>query len=84
MFETGQVLRCREGLSLPPDSFCVDTEATSLADTSFLVAHLPDGDGLVLQAPVLFVEGFDHPVGGVMIADWGIRASRLDQLRTDW
>jgi len=57
MFETGRILRCREGLALPRDSFCIDAEATSLAGISFLVAHLSDGDGLVLQGGVRMQAG---------------------------
>jgi len=57
MIRSGQILRCRVELVLPPDSFCIDPEATSLSDISFLVAHLPNGDGLVLQGGIRMQAG---------------------------
>ena len=49
MFDEGRILKCYEGLSLPVDSFCVDPSGASLDELLYLVAHLPDGAGLVLQ-----------------------------------
>ena len=51
MFEMGQVLRCWVGLSVPPDSFCVDTESASLVEYAAIGAdHCPSAadnpDGL--------------------------------------
>ncbi len=57
MFEGGRILRCREGLALPRDGFCVDGQAASLSDLSYLVAHLSDGDGLILQGGGRFQSG---------------------------
>ncbi len=57
MFEGGRILRCREGLALPRDGFCVDVQAASLSDLSYLVAHLSDGDGLILQGGGRFQSG---------------------------
>jgi len=64
MFAQGRIARCEVGLVLPRDGFCIDAEATSLSDIAFLVAHLPDGDGLVLQG------GARIQVGGTAELGW--------------
>ena len=55
MHQSGHIVACYEGLALPRDSFCLSEgfrftpDYSELLDTKFLVAHLPDGDALVLQ-----------------------------------
>ena len=55
MHEGGEIVACYEGLALPRDSFCLSEgfrftpDYSEILDTKFLVAHLPDGDALVLQ-----------------------------------
>ena len=60
MHEDGQVASCYEGLALPRDSFCLSegfrftSDYSEILDVKFLVAHLPDGDALVLQGNSTF------------------------------
>ena len=65
MFEAGRFLRCRVGLELPRDSFCIDAGATSLSTVSFLVAHLPDGPALILQGGARFQAGGTIQLGWI-------------------
>jgi len=65
MFESGRILKCRVGLTLPRDSFCIDAGAASLSDISFLVAHLPSGDGLVLQGGARMQVGATAQLGWI-------------------
>jgi len=51
MFEAGRIAKCRVGLVLPRDGFCIDPDADSIDPSNrvrFLVAHLSDGSGLVM------------------------------------
>ncbi len=64
MFSQNRIARCEEGLVLPRDSFCIDDRASSLGDVAFLVAHLPYGDGLILQG------GSRIQVGGTAQLGW--------------
>lgn len=55
MHAEGEVVACHEGIVLPLDSFCLDEgyrfspDYSQVLNASFMVIHLPDGDGLVLQ-----------------------------------
>lgn len=71
MFYNGRILRCRVGLVLPRDSLCIDPEATTLSDVSFLVAHLPNGDGLVLQGGLRMQVGEDIRAGWITLEKRG-------------
>ena len=63
MYEGGQIVACYEGLALPRDSFCLSEgfrftpDYSEILDTEFLVAHLPDGDALVLQGSTTYRGG---------------------------
>ena len=72
MFAEGRFQRCREGLVLPPDSFCINEGATSLRDIRFLVAHLPDGDGLILQGSARFQAGETAQLGWITYVKEGV------------
>ena len=65
MFEEGRILECRVGLALPRDSFCLNEGASSLSGASFLVAHLPDGSGLVLRGRSKMQAGGDLQLGWI-------------------
>ena len=70
MHEGGQVIACYEGLALPRDSFCPSegfrftSDYSEILDAKFLVAHLPDGDALVL------VGNTTHRAGGDIRLGW--------------
>ncbi len=76
MFSQLQIARCEVGLVLPRDGFCIDDQASSLEDVAFLVAHLPDGDGLILQGGGRFQAGGAVQLGWITFeregADWVI------------
>ena len=63
MFTQGRIPTCREGLTLPPDSFCLaDGTAASQQGlglrASYALANFPDGTGLLLRgAQRIRVEG---------------------------
>ncbi len=65
MLADGRIHRCRAGLALPLDSFCIDESATSLSSIRFLVGHLPEGDGLVLQGSARFQVGENAQLGWI-------------------
>ena len=71
MHEGGQIVACYEGLALPRDSFCLSEgfrfspDFSELLDTKFLVAHLPDGDALVLQGNTTSRSGGDIFLGWI-------------------
>ena len=71
MHESGQIVACYEGLALPRDSFCLSEgfrftpDYSELLDTKFLVAHLPDGDALVLQGNTTSRAGGDITLGWI-------------------
>ena len=77
MHAAGQIVACREGLRLPLDSFCLDenfrfsSDYSELLDTRFLVAHLPDGDGLVLQGRSQFRSGGSIQLGWITLEKSG-------------
>lgn len=63
MHADGEVVACYEGLALPLDGFCLDenfrfsADYSQVLDVSFMVIHLPDGDGVVLQGSATFRAG---------------------------
>ena len=65
MHADGEVVACHEGIVLPLDSFCLDegyrfsADYSQVLDASFMVIHLPDGDGIVLQGSATFRAGGD-------------------------
>lgn len=69
MHENGQVVACQQGLVLPRDSFCLDPnfrfspDYSELLNTKYLVAHLPDGQGLVLAGSSRFQAGGNIELG---------------------
>ena len=71
MHESGQIVACYEGLALPRDSFCLSEgfrftpDYSELLDTKFLVAHLPEGDALVLQGNTTSRAGGDITLGWI-------------------
>ena len=71
MHEGGQIVACYEGLALPRDSFCLSegfrftSDYSEILDTKFLVAHLPDGDALVLQGNTKSRAGGDIRLGWI-------------------
>ena len=71
MHADGQVVACHEGIVLPLDSFCLDENYRFTADysqvlgASFVVIHLPDGDGLVLQGNARFRAGASIQLGWI-------------------
>ena len=71
MHEGGQIVACYEGLALPRDSFCLSEgfrftpDYSQILDTKFLVAHLPDGDALVLQSNTTSRAGGDIRLGWI-------------------
>ena len=77
MDANGEIVACREGLRLPRDSFCLDenfhfsSDYSQLLDTRFLVAHLPDGDGLVLQGRSQFRAGRGLQLGWITLEKIG-------------
>ena len=57
MFEEGRIAKCRVGLVLPRDGFCIDPDADSIRPPNtvrFLAAHLSDGSGLVMGEAWVF------------------------------
>ena len=77
MHANGQIVACREGLRLPLDSFCLDenfrfsSDYSEVLDTRFLVAHLPDGKGLVLQGSSQFRAGGNIELGWITLEKIG-------------
>ena len=75
MHESGQIVACYEGLALPRDSFCLSegfrftSDYSEILDTKFLVAHLPDGDALVLQGSTTSRAGGDIRLGWITFED---------------
>ena len=75
MHEGGQIVACYEGLALPRDSFCLSEgfrftpDYSEILDTKFLVAHLPDGDALVLQGNTTSRAGGDIRLGWITFED---------------
>ena len=71
MHEGGQIVACYEGLALPRDSFCLSEgfrftpDYSELLDTKFLVAHLLEGDALVLQGNTTSRAGGDITLGWI-------------------
>ena len=71
MYQSGQIVACYEGLALPRDSFCLSEgfrfppEYSEILDTKLLVAHLPDGDALVLQGNIMSRAGGDIQLGWI-------------------
>ena len=71
MHGSGQIVACYEGLALPRDSFCLSEgfrftpDYSELLDTKFLVAHLPDGDALVLRGNTTSRAGGDIKLGWI-------------------
>ena len=71
MHEGGQVIACYEGLALPRDSFCLSegfrftSDYSEILGANFLVAHLPDGDALVLQGNTTSRAGGDIRLGWI-------------------
>ena len=71
MHESGQIVAGYEGLALPRDSFCLSEgfrftpDYSEILDTKFLVAHLPDGDALVLQGNTTSRSGGDIKLGWI-------------------
>ena len=71
MHESGQIVACYEGLALPRDSFCLSEgfrftpDYSELLDTKFLVAHLLEGDALVLQGNTTSRAGGDITLGWI-------------------
>ena len=71
MHEGGQIVACYEGLALPRDSFCLSEgfrftpDFSEIPDAKFLVAHLPDGDALVLQGNTTSRAGGDIRLGWI-------------------
>ena len=63
MHTDGEVVACYEGITLPLDSFRLDedyrfsADYSQVLDASFMVIHLADGDGLVLQGGSRFQVG---------------------------
>ena len=78
MHEGGQIVACYEGLALPRDSFCLSegfrftSDYSEILDTKFLVAHLPDGDALVLQGSTTSRAGGDIRLGWITFENRGI------------
>ena len=75
MHEGGQVIACYEGLALPRDSFCLSegfrftSDYSEILGAKFLVAHLPDGDALVLQGNTTHRAGGDIRLGWITFED---------------
>ena len=75
MHEGGQIISCYEGLALPRDSFCLSegfrftSDYSEILGAKFLVAHLPDGDALVLQGNSTFRSGGDIRLGWITFED---------------
>ena len=71
MHEGGEIVACYEGLALPRDSFCLSEgfrftpDYSEILDTKFLVAHLPEGDALVLQGNTTSRSGGDIKLGWI-------------------
>ena len=71
MHGSGQTVACYEGLALPRDSFCLSEgfrftpDYSEILDTRFLVAHLPDGDALVLHGNTTSRAGGDIKLGWI-------------------
>ncbi len=71
MHEGGQIVACYEGLALPRDSFCLSegfrftSDYSEILGAKFLVAHLPDGDALVLQGSTTSRAGGDIRLGWI-------------------
>ena len=71
MHEGGQIVACYGGLALPRDSFCLSegfrftSDYSEILGAKFLVAHLPDGDALVLQGNTTFRAGGDIRLGWI-------------------
>ena len=75
MHEGGQILACFEGLALPRDGFCLSegfrftSDYSQILDAEFLVAHLPDGDALILQGNTTSRAGGDIRLGWITFED---------------
>ncbi len=71
MHEGGQIVACYEGLAMPRDSFCLSegfrftSDYSEILGAKFLVAHLPDGDALVLQGNTTSRAGGDIRLGWI-------------------
>jgi len=71
MHADGEVVSCYEGIALPLDSFCLDgsfrfsADYSQVLDVSFMVIHLPDGDGVVLQGSTTFRAGGSVQLGWI-------------------
>ena len=71
MHADGEVVACHEGIALPLDSFCLDenfrfsADYSQVLDVSFMVIHLPDGDGVVLQGSATFRAGDSVQLGWI-------------------
>ncbi|MDE0370071.1 MAG: glycine betaine/L-proline ABC transporter substrate-binding protein ProX [bacterium] len=71
MHADGEVVACYEGIALPLDSFCLDenfrfsADYSQVLDVSFMVIHLPDGDGVVLQGSATFRAGGSVQLGWI-------------------
>ena len=71
MHADGEVVACYEGIALPLDSFCLDenfrfsADYSQVLDVSFMVIHLPDGDGVVLQGSTTFRAGGSVQLGWI-------------------
>ena len=88
MHESGQIVACYEGLALPRDRFCLSegfrfsADYSEILDAKFLVAHLPDGDALVLQGNTTSRAGGDIRLGWIIYEDRVITHLEFDASQT--